>query len=130
MLVGIAITFLAFVIFTSNVLALSENPPVQPLVLLDCGVIAVKPAKSGSYVVANGSITCASSHPSLKVVTGIKDVTGNRYTSVVKTCYNIAQCSVSAKLSYYSNRYWYTDVSGYQGTDWNAYTYSNTVLIP
>ncbi len=127
--VGI-ILFLISMAYITNVSALDKTPPVSPMVLLDCGITAYNPVKSGTTVVGKGSISCASSHPSLKIVAGIKDVTGNRYTSSVKTCANASSCTVSASLSYISGRYWYTDVSGYQGTDWNAYTISSQKFIP
>lgn len=130
-------------IFTIVVVLLSLSPsgasaaagplPPSPDALLDCGIWAYNPVRSGSNVNGKGEISCASNHPMLKVVAGLgnNDANPNRphYTSKVKICYNTNYCSVTASLPYVSGLCWSTDVSGYQGTDWQAWIISDRVCL-
>jgi hypothetical protein len=126
--VGIAVTIL-LTLFPTAVMADGAQPPIQPRVPLDCGVSADSPVRQGTKVTGVGTISCLTNHSSLRAVVGLRDSAG-RYISKEKKCYNISFCATYVSLSYSSGRTWKTDFSGYMGTTWQAYTYSNWVSIP
>lgn len=103
-----------------------KNDTKEPL---DCGVWVNNPVRSGSYVNTTGEISCASSHPTLRVVVGLRDWT-DRYDSISKTCYGASSCSTTMSLSYSPGRQWKADISGYMGSGWQAYDFTDWISIP
>ena len=104
----------------SGASASAKLQPPTPDVYLDCGVWVSNPYRIGSHVQADGEISCATSHPNLKVVVQLWDSAGNTYASV-HNCTNTDSCSTYEVLIYYPDRTWKSAVSGYQGSYWNAY---------
>lgn len=122
------LTFIfAFPVMNVNA-STSANDVDSPEEEVDCGIWAYDPVHVGSNVQGTGLVSCATAHPSLRVVAGIRDSKGH-YNSVEKRCYNASNCSVTATLPYISEIFWKADASGYVGT-WNAYYVTDWEFIP
>ncbi len=100
----------------------------SPTLPVDCGVWAYNPYRSGSYVIGEGEISCASPHPYLEVVVGV-GYSSSHYASRSKSCHYTTKCHYYAFYPYTPGKTWHTDVSGYT-SGWSAYYESDGVYIP
>lgn len=101
---------------------------IIPQIPLDCGIDANTPYKSGSNVVGVASISCATSHSSIRIVAQVIDSTGRSGIASDVTCYNTDICTATAYLSYVTGRTWKTASSGYYAGQ-NIYYESDYVRL-